>query len=113
MKLLHTTTGFGLELEVWEGEPRQSVDLIVSGGFLHAPSWEEYLEIFSEENHPHLQLIRQAIEELGWVGETVDVISNSTTFRFDDYRLAFTWRAWCELMSAIVGKGEGYMAYYC
>ena len=101
----------GLELTVTTNHP-QDYDPIM-GGMDISPTWEEYLSDYKEEFKPHFRLIKKAIEDLGWVGETADRKANDTCFVFSDGKsLGFSWRAWGDLMSAIVGKNEGYMAYY-
>lgn len=101
----------GLELTVTAIEPK-NYDPIM-GGMQTSPLWEEYLSDYKDEYKPHLELIKKAIEELGWVGETAERKANQWFFVFSDgTALGFTWRAWGDLMSAIVGKNEGYMAYY-
>lgn len=86
---------------------------VIMGGMDVSPDWEEYLSYYVEEVRPHFMLIKKAIEELGWVGSCADKIADNTCFVFsDDKAVGFTWRAWGDLMSAIVGKNEGYIAYY-
>lgn len=101
----------GLELIVTNTDPENYG--VISGGIIPAPDWEEYLDMYQDEIKPHFLLIRKAIEELGWVGEKADAKANDWCFVFSDgIALGFTWRAWGDMMSAIVGKNEGYMAYY-
>lgn len=84
------------------------------GGDSSNPSWDEYVEGYKEEYREHIKLIRKAIEENGWVGYTgEDQERENIQFRFSDGSLwGFSWRAWGDLMQAIVNKKEGYMAYY-
>lgn len=86
----------------------------IMGGDDSNPSWEEYLEGFYEQFRPHLSLIKEAIEKNGWVGITGEEKQNQNiAFRFSDGTyFAFSWRAWGDLMQAIVNKNEGYMVYY-
>lgn len=101
----------GLELTVTTNHPEDYQRII--GGMDISPNWEEYLSDYKNEFKPHFKLIKKAIEDLGWVGETADRKANDTCFVFSDKTaLCFSWRAWGDLMSAIVGKNEGYMAYY-
>ena len=87
---------------------------IISGGMDVPLSWDEYLDEYADEMKPHIGLIRQAIEGMNWVGKTGSDVCNDTIFSFSDgERIAFTWRAWGDLMHAIVGKKEGYIKYYC
>ncbi|KAA9327536.1 hypothetical protein F0P96_16265 [Hymenobacter busanensis] len=77
------------------------------------PLWNDYLMATTAEYRPHLELIKRAIEELGWVGETADRKANDWYFVFSDgVAFGYTWREWGALMSAIVGRQEGYLAYY-
>lgn len=100
----------GLELTVTNHHPEDYQPII--GGMSDAPDWKEYIDGYKDEYKPHIELIRKAIQELGWVGETADKIANDTCFVFSDgTSLGFSWRAWGDLMQAIVGKREGYMAY--
>lgn len=86
---------------------------VIIGGTDPAESWEEYHGNFKDEYKPHVELIRSAIEALGWVGDTAEKRANDTSFHFSDGEVwDFTWRAWGDLMSAIVDKKEGYMKYY-
>lgn len=83
------------------------------GGMEETPDWEEYLSDINDDYKPHFELIRLAIIELGWVGETADRFANYICFTFSDgFGISFSWRAWGDIMSAIVGNREGYMAYY-
>jgi hypothetical protein len=101
----------GLELIVTNDEP-QSYESIM-GGMDTSPSWEGYLLEFEDEQKAHIELIRRAIEQLGWVGEMAEEKANDTYFVFSDgSAIGYTWRAWGDFMSAIVGKNEGYLAYY-
>jgi len=82
------------------------------GGDSSNPSWEEYVADFKSEFQDHVKLIRKSIEENGLVGEKGE-FANDLSFKFSDgQHWGFTWRAWGDLMSAIVDKREGYIAYY-
>lgn len=89
-------------------------EMPISGGMNTNPTWDEYVDGYKEEYKQHLQLIKKAIEENGWIGITGEDQQNlKIAFRFsDDSYWSFTWRAWGDLMQAIVNKREGYMAYY-
>jgi hypothetical protein len=101
----------GLEMVVQYHEPEGCTHLM--GGDDTNPTWEEYLDVYNEEAKPYFDLIRKAIEELGWVGSTGEQKANDTYFVFSDGEsITFSWRAWGDLMQAIVGKREGYMMYY-
>lgn len=85
----------------------------IMGGDDRNPTWEEYLGCYKEEYHPHFELVKKAITKLGWVGETAEHIANYWCFVFSDgTAFSFSWRAWGDLMQAIVNKKEGYMTYY-
>ena len=113
MEALKISNSQGLELSVTQDEDFSNAS-IISGGMDYAyPTFEEYLQdCFADKVHPHFGLIKQAIETLDWVGHTADMHANNTSFVFSDgVIIDFSWRAWGDLMSAIVGKAEGYMAY--
>lgn len=101
----------GLALTVTDASIEDCMGIM--GGNPDNPTWEEYLQDFNEKYHPHFELLKKAIYELEWVGETADSIANDYSFVFSDgIKLSFSWRAWGDLMQAIVGKREGYMTYY-
>lgn len=101
----------GLELTVSNVHPDN--ECVIMGGMSHNPTWEEYLIGYKKEFIPHMELIKKAIEELDLIGETAQDYSDGTCFVFsDEIAIGFTWRAWGDLMQAIVGKREGYMKYY-
>lgn len=111
MEFLTIKNESGLELTVTTNQPEDYEPIF--GGMEESPDWGEYLSGYKDEFKPHLSLIKKAIEELGWVGETAESKANDTFFSFSDgSAIGFSWRAWGDLMSAIVGKNEGYMAYY-
>ena len=86
---------------------------IFMGGDDTNPTWEEYLGQWKEELQPRFTAIRGAIEDAGLVGVTAGEWCNGHYFSFaDGVTMGFSWRAWGDLMQAIVGKREGYMAYY-
>lgn len=85
----------------------------IMGGMDSNPTWEEYLSQYMDEYKPHVNMIRKAIEELGWIGTTGEDVANYNAFCFSDGTVfGFSWRAWGDIMQAIVGKKEGYMKYY-
>lgn len=103
----------GLTLTIQHPSCNDEDCIPILGGDNTNPSWEKYLEKYNPEYRPHLWLIRKAIQELGWVGETGERIANYYCFHFSDgVKWGFTWRAWGDLMQAIVDKKEGYMKYY-
>jgi hypothetical protein len=101
----------GLELTVVDDDTANFQPIM--GGDSSNPTWEEYVSGFNEPFQPHINLIRKAIEELGWVGECAEERANDWCFVFSDGQaVGFSWRAWGDLMQAIIGKREGYMTYY-
>jgi hypothetical protein len=98
-----------------ESFPDSITDVTVfeSTEYTHS-SWNEY--IFLPERKPyqkHLELLKEAIIELGWFGKSGGEIANEWYFYFSDgVNIVFTWRSWAELMSAVVGRGESYIEYY-
>lgn len=83
-----------------------------SGGMQENPTWDEYIDMFLDQWHPHLNALKKFIEDNGMIGTTGEQ-TNEVTFKFSDgTHWGFTWRAWGDLMQAIVGKREGYMKYY-
>lgn len=115
MKLITIQNDEGLSLSVTKGLPEgltQDDYTAIMGG-MEPTSWDEYLAMYEDEYKPHFLLVKKAIEELEWIGECADKKANDTYFVFSDgWVIGFSWRAWGDLMSAIVGKGEGYMEYY-
>lgn len=76
------------------------------------PKWAEYVKEYKRKYQPHIRLIRKIIIENGIIG-TTGQDQNSWAFKFsDETNIGFTWRAWGDLMQAIVNKQEGYMTYY-
>lgn len=83
------------------------------GGNDRNPTWDEYISDFKPEYHKKMNLIKECIKKSDWYLKTADKFCNDNHFRFSDgTEIAFTWRAWGDLMQAIVGKREGYMTYY-
>lgn len=104
----------GLKLWVLKDGERLPENLqVISGGLKNNPTWKEYLKDVKYSYRPHFRLIRRAIIDLDWVGETGAAKANNYYFHFSDGTyMGFTWRAWGDLMQAIVNKREGYMQYY-
>jgi hypothetical protein len=85
---------------------------IISGGMQTNPKWDDYLDFYKQEYRPYIIQIRKYIEDNSLIGTTGEE-QNNWSFKFNDGRhLGFTWRAWGDLMQAIVNKNEGYMEYY-
>jgi hypothetical protein len=112
MEILKLKNTAGLELTVTTHHPDDYQ--VISGGLTPTPaSWEEYADIFTKAFRPKLELIKDAIVNIGWVGHTAERHANHWCFVFSDgSSYGFSWRAWGDMMSAIVGKAEGYMKYY-
>lgn len=105
----------GLELQVRIDD--NSGDIYpVMGGMDTSIGWKEYLEQYKREYRGHFRLIRKAIIDLGWRNECANNIANYYSFKFsDDIIIAFSWRAWGDLLCAINnerGVHYGYMKYY-
>lgn len=94
--------------------PENYASHIHVGGDLSNPSWDEYLAGFKDSARPYIEAIRECIIEHGLVGKKGGEMANDWFFQFDEEKtvFAFSWRAWGDLMQAIVNKREGYMAYY-
>jgi hypothetical protein len=116
-EIVHETTKDGLTLQIVFDEADEAGEnaTVVMGGLNISLLWPEYLDrVIAADLRPHVELIRQAVEEIGWIGKTGGEICNYHQFKFSDgVEIGFTWRAWGDFMQAIVGKREGYMAYYC
>ena len=77
------------------------------------PGWSEYLGRFKPEWRPYVRGIRECCEREGIVGTTGGKMANRHHFEAaDGHTFELTWRAWGDLMSAIVDEQEGYMRYY-
>ena len=85
---------------------------VISGGMQTPLSWTEYLKIWNKEGRKRMILISNYIKDRNLIGNTGEW-QNNMYFRFsDNEEWGFTWRAWGDLMQAIVNKKEGYMKYY-
>lgn len=84
------------------------------GGDDSNPTWQEYIDGYKDEYKPHVLLIKKCIEENGLLRETGEGMQRlGVTFKFSDgQHWGFSWRAWGDLMQAIINKQEGYMEYY-
>ncbi|KKN13197.1 hypothetical protein LCGC14_1008950 [marine sediment metagenome] len=84
----------------------------IMGGDSSNPKWDEYIRQYKRKYKPYIRLIRKYIIENKLIGITGDQ-QNEWAFEFSDgANLGFSWRAWGDLMQAIVNKREGYMTYY-
>jgi hypothetical protein len=87
--------------------------IVIMGGRADNPTWEEYIEDYNDEGKERFELIKEYIKDSSFYKMTADKFCNDNHFRFSDgEEIAFTWRAWGDLMQAIVGEREGYMKYY-
>lgn len=82
------------------------------GGDPSSPTWDEYLSQFVPEARPYVEAVRRCIEEQDLVGLTGEEAQEGHIAFSDGKTLSLTWRAWGDLMQAIVNKREGYMRYY-
>jgi len=106
----------GLSLQIVRGIDENKVEgddvFIHLGGDDSNPSWGEYVNMFTDKYQPHVLLIKKAIEENGMIGYTGQD-AQEYYFEFSDGEIwGYTWRAWGDLMQAIVNKREGYITYY-
>ncbi len=109
----HKTKIDNLELTVTITEEYLDGYHIESGGDNRNSSWNEYVDYYHDHFHVKLKLIKQALTEMDLIGTTADKICNNIYFDFsDDTNITYTWRAWGDLMQAIINKKEGYMKYY-
>lgn len=95
---------------VFESEDKESIPVL--GGDPSNPSWEQYR---SSWNDPEIaDALKDCIVENGLMGWCGDQIQNANMlFQLPDGKnLGFSYRAWGDLMQAIVNKKEGYMKYY-
>jgi poly-D-alanine transfer protein DltD len=106
-----------LKVELVKGEMDYDLDdekcHVIMGGDPSNPSWEQYLGQWKEEFQPYIKLIRDCIKEHPCYKGTAGKYANDYYFKFNDgHEFGFSWRAWGDLMQAIVDENEGYMAYY-
>jgi hypothetical protein len=111
----------GLKLTVRFGrraEPSKTASTVF-GGMPTNPTWDEYVADITQHrglvgvDREHLELVRVYILSHNLLGKVASEVANETGFHFSDgVELHFSWRGWGDLMQAIVGKREGYMAYY-
>ena len=101
----------GLELTVTKAEPEDYAPIM--GGNSDNPTWAEYLKDYKTKYKPNIRLVRRALIEMDLIGECASEWANDLYFVFSDgTNIGFSWRAWGDLMQAIVNKKEGYMTYY-
>lgn len=102
-----------ITVEIKHGSPEKEIDWRIGGGDDRNPTWEEYLDEVKDEYKQHFIAIRECIEKSEFYRATGETFSNTHYFLFSDgITCSFSFRAWGDLMQAIVGKREGYMTYY-
>lgn len=83
------------------------------GGDTSNPTWNEYVDGFVEDFQPYIRGIKECVVNEGIIGAVGGDYANDWHFAFEDgTKVAFSWRAWGDMMQAIVDKQEGYMCYY-
>ncbi len=82
------------------------------GGLGNSPSWDEYVGSFKKPWQKRFKVLRKYIEEHHMIGVCGDEQQDFYWKFSDGEMISFSMRAWGDLMQAIVGKKEGYMAYY-
>ncbi len=84
------------------------------GGNPTPQRWVKYLNQWIRPLRPYIIAIKNEIIEKGLLGTTAEIACNEYMFTFGDNApaIAFSWRAWGDLMDAIIGTKRGYMAYY-
>lgn len=91
----------------------KELDWNIMGGDDRNLTWEEYLSEVEDKYQEHFTAIKECIEKSEFYKATGETFCNTHYFEFSDgITCAFSWRAWGDLMQAIVGEKEGYMAYY-
>lgn len=102
-----------MEVIINENEIPDSVEIVCGGIRLEDhqfPDWEEYLDIWNDSTHPYLEQIKDWALSQEKIPSGYD--TNDSIFVFPDgLQMAFTMRAWGDLVSAAVGKREGYPMY--
>jgi len=83
------------------------------GGINPAPSFNEYLNRIEDKYQSHILAIKKAVEEADLLNTAANEICNHIWFELSDGNaIAFSWRAWGDLIQSIRDKREGYMAFY-
>lgn len=90
----------------------------ISGGYSldTNPVWEEYIAGWPTAYREYISTIRQAVE----ADSTVYKMNAMTLKRLryeirvggQELHFSFTYRAWGDFMSAIIGERESYLQYY-
>jgi hypothetical protein len=111
-KSVSNEAGLSVQIMGWLSPGEKNVFTMIGGNSRNL-TWDEYLNQFKEDYQPHVLIIWKSIEENSLIGETGQSFANDHSFQFSDGEIwTFTWRAWGDLMQAIVNKREGYIAYY-
>lgn len=96
--------------EIMEGKTYQH---ILGGRDLeNPPNWEGFLNYYKENVHQYFEVLKQFVIDHGYVGSTGEQMDDHVFEFSDGVVYGFSWRAWGDFMQAVVGKREGYMAYY-
>lgn len=99
-------------VEILEDFTEETEVIPLLGGREDNPTWEEYLSEIKNEYIPHFEVMKEKIEKENLIGSTGQEM-NDVGFLFSDGKgICFSWRGWGDFMQAIIGKREGYMAYY-
>ena len=85
---------------------------IILGGDPRPKRWRAYRSMWIDPRY--ITAVKNVIIDDGLVGEFGMNISEKILFKFSDNHkpYGFSIRAWGDLMDAIIGKKQGYMAYY-
>lgn len=86
----------------------------IMGGMSECYRWRKFLNGWLKEFRPYIVAVKNALLEADLVPSYGMQCSNDIMFEFSDGHkpVAFSMRAWGDLISAIAGKKEGYMMYY-
>jgi len=83
------------------------------GGDKRNPTWGEYIEKWPDHEREEIEAIRSAVEASAFRRSTAANFCNGHFFELSNgHTVRFTWRAWGDLIQAMEGKREGYLAYY-
>ena len=106
-----------MSIEMYDATEEQVKDEkyhIQLGGDRSNPTWDEYFQQFYPEWQTYIEGIRECLLASDLMGKCANEIDNDNLHFVaeDGHTFAFSARAWGDLMQAIVGRREGYMAYY-
>jgi len=111
MILIEIKNDNGLVLKVSTKKRLFSEPIRITGGDCTNPCWDDYLHDWNVNSRKYPIMIRQAIEELGWIGDGAEKRAGNTFYFSDGMSFIFTHRAWGDLMQAIIDKNEGFRKY--